>query len=889
MKKNHILILFLFASILGYTQKTIIVGPQNDCNTKGIHKNIHTSSALLELGNSNSLKITTNQHRTLDASRIYNESGQLIWEWKGESRSETWYTKEHYLTVNSSKIKIEFYQGYSDPFCNGFIKVEVLNQKGDVSNVSSTVQKNQSISQTQIETNPEFSIQTSKSELVITYQEFSKALDLFYFAFKSKMTISSPTFDPMKTLLCRGLKKFNALDTKDQIKVDLMIGKTIGGPSANDRDSDWRLTNNYRSELERFYLEFNKIFNDFSNEVNAQLSDDCKTCKKLIEEYYNCFKNKTYMPESEFTALKIKVERCKNQQFEDLNGKTKKYLAILTNEKEGGPSAYNDEYKYRFTNSAHRESIKIIDKRVLNSKDILVKTANGLGVTDPQGFLFIRDQFDSIAPIYFQGDFFYFVKKNDNVKIVNWDGSLLKDIEFDRIVSDENNAFLYARKNGVWYLINEKTFNAQPTNFESVFIKHDLFIVSKNGKLGVLNRSGSLNGDISFDEIKEVPFNKSILIIKSNNLWAITQRSKIKSRPIAPDQFIYASTEILNTEKLILVRANNQLGFFDESGKILFDAKYLDYKFDENNRILMQSKSGWGVYDLIYGTPLSEGSFQSIERFSNKDYYKVSTKDKLGLIEMGGGTILQPLYDKLYNIQVDSEFNDTFLVVSCGSKYGSVSIDKIDLDKIHQVPVQFSSIREVENEWQKNKNNLYNKRLEEQNRIRQEEERIRRELEIAKINEEKNKIQRIRNSNPWGVAIRDYYGGGTVLEIFSDGSGIKIISGQYSGPIKEARQFCAEAFDKKMYLADLSDLTKAFNNEILFPNDEGKNLVWVLGNNTGSYSKYCTMSESAIRSFPLDYNSSTTEYIVRYGNLQNMWDVSGNFQFACTKTIGKHD
>jgi hypothetical protein len=124
MKK--ILVLFiLFTSNFLLSQNQIIVGPQNDCALKNIKKNVHTSSKWFDVTGVTKLKITTFQHRTYDKSSIYNENGVLIWEWNGESYSDTWYRKEHFLDINNAKkIKIEFTQGYSDPFCNGFVQVE---------------------------------------------------------------------------------------------------------------------------------------------------------------------------------------------------------------------------------------------------------------------------------------------------------------------------------------------------------------------------------------------------------------------------------------------------------------------------------------------------------------------------------------------------------------------------------------------------------------------------------------------------------------------------------------------------------------------------------------------------------------------------------------------
>ena len=130
--KKLLLSFLLFLSFLCNAQQSIIVGPQNDCGTKGISKNIHTSSNWFDVSGVAKLKITTIQHRTYDKSRIYNESGNLIWEWGGESLYDTWYEKVHIVAIKENKIRVEFYQGFSDPFCNGLIKVEKVSNENNL-------------------------------------------------------------------------------------------------------------------------------------------------------------------------------------------------------------------------------------------------------------------------------------------------------------------------------------------------------------------------------------------------------------------------------------------------------------------------------------------------------------------------------------------------------------------------------------------------------------------------------------------------------------------------------------------------------------------------------------------------------------------------------------
>jgi len=155
---NKFIIFIFFFNLLcfkSFSQQFTIVGPQNDC-AKGISKNVHTDSKDFVIDGYAKLKITTQQHRFFDNSKIYDAiNGNLIWEWKGESFNDTWYKKEHTIEINAKKIRVEFTQGYRDPFCNGFIKVEKISSD------------NQSTSQNIIEYNDLkiISVQNYKSAL----------------------------------------------------------------------------------------------------------------------------------------------------------------------------------------------------------------------------------------------------------------------------------------------------------------------------------------------------------------------------------------------------------------------------------------------------------------------------------------------------------------------------------------------------------------------------------------------------------------------------------------------------------------------------------------------------------------------------------------------------
>jgi hypothetical protein len=72
-----------------------------------------------------SIEVNTMQHRLYDNSSIYDQNNNLLWSWDGESvPAITWYFKKHIVDVsNNDSIRIEFYQGYGNPFCNGYLHV----------------------------------------------------------------------------------------------------------------------------------------------------------------------------------------------------------------------------------------------------------------------------------------------------------------------------------------------------------------------------------------------------------------------------------------------------------------------------------------------------------------------------------------------------------------------------------------------------------------------------------------------------------------------------------------------------------------------------------------------------------------------------------------------
>jgi len=85
--------------------------------------------------------------------------------------------------------------------------------------------------------------------------------------------------------------------------------------------------------------------------IEQRIPTDKKDCKTSIENYYTNFKKKRMIETNQLSALKYKVQACKNEFYGDWGfmggGKIDEILDILSGVKVGGPSSYGEDSKWR--------------------------------------------------------------------------------------------------------------------------------------------------------------------------------------------------------------------------------------------------------------------------------------------------------------------------------------------------------------------------------------------------------------------------------------------------------------------------------------------------------------------------------------------------------------
>ena len=513
--------------------------------------------------------------------------------------------------------------------------------------------------------------------------------------------------------------------------------------------------------------------------------------------------------------------------------------------------------------------------RFIENKTIIYKKFNTYFINYKESKVFtpVKYELDSISPPI---KIIPLIDKNDG-NLYFYKGIPMLPSKNWYYINDDNEFCRIIKKNGKWGVLfkhnEDEIYQSRNIEYDNIiydsissFSYYGITTAYINDKCGLINQSSKIVLDFKFDKI--IPLSTNYFALQKDNLWGISYLDTIIFQPIYNDYKLIGNNWHLKKE--------DNWGVFSHDGKMLCDFKY--------NKV--------SRFDTFVNKKLFD---------KNIIFAKVQLQNKLGIVDENFDEILAPIYDEIGLINIDSSSKDLFVFVKKDGKYGSVNLDKYKKDDIYNLSANYISIKEIENQINLIKKRIESaRRLAEQNRIADarrlaEENRI---AEARRIAEEKkeaklaelNRFQNIRKSNIWGVAIGDYYKGGRVIEIYEDGSGILIITGYFSTILKEAKEICKSAFERKMYIADLDEIHDAFRLGIF--TEGSKDYAWVVENNTGRYGKYMTIGEKDIISFPGEYSTSRVAYLVERGTIQDMfsgWNEDAKYRCACVKSIGKND
>lgn len=507
--------------VLGQKADSIIVGPQNACNNGGVSKNKHTDIKYFDIEEPTKLKITTLQHRTFDNSKIYNAiDGNLIWEWKGESINDTWYTKEHFIEIATNRIRIEFKQGSYDPFCNGYIKIEKLGNKSS----SNVISNNTNFSSKSAEVNY-INIKNSGSSANINPTLYNcstckEALRLYRLGAGKNINLPIYELSRMRALVSRCFFQYenkgfvgdcDMSNEYKQIKDALLYSSN---PKTNRPGEEWEFDRNTAAKFATYNLPVEKIIREFESVIESELIS-CQDCLASLNELHTSYsyqkentRENRYSKDKTEPALK-KFNSCLDQGvWLDMVERDKSKNCRVTKsiqEKFDELSSINprdSRLKYfRPSRKAFNWPPRLLaynkDSKKFNDFTFITSLCyDGVykkGVFDENGYGLIKPRFDGLGPMYFGNDLYFMtrvdikpldfvanyglVDKNDStilapvydeIKFPNMRTSSLTEVDPFGLSSNLNNNVIFVKKEGKWSVLSTQSNQLRLTTYSDI-------------------------------------------------------------------------------------------------------------------------------------------------------------------------------------------------------------------------------------------------------------------------------------------------------------------------------------------------------------------------------------------------------------------------------------
>ena len=241
------------------------------------------------------------------------------------------------------------------------------------------------------------------------------------------------------------------------------------------------------------------------------------------------------------------------------------------------------------------------------------------GYIDKNNQVIIPFLYDKIQPFSESEAFAY---KDKRVGIIDPDGKVLVPLEYDRI--EKLNEHLYAVTRGRFVgFLNAQKEELLPCKYNYTTME------DKTGKPLIRLRMNT---------------NPRIIYLTNNGdkFGLMDMQGNI----LAPCK--YDALDNFGNNNLARVKRDDKYGFIDANGKEIILPMYdAIWEFPESNRMVLRSDGICSFVDYQTGQPVTSQRFQDMSRY-NDNLFKVELNDKLGMIDLDGNYVLEPIYSQMH-------------------------------------------------------------------------------------------------------------------------------------------------------------------------------------------------------------------------------------------------
>jgi hypothetical protein len=257
--------------------------------------------------------------------------------------------------------------------------------------------------------------------------------------------------------------------------------------------------------------------------------------------------------------------------------------------------------------------------------------------------------------------------------LINSDGQLVKEADYEAIGDFKNYGYAIMQKNGGVGVLDKNGNEIVPPEYRDVKILDSLLVAVmdmgewmvinlegkiilnkgytrlklwgdkylafvKDGKWGIVSMEGK---EIAKPEYDEISFedNRIFLTIKGKLLGLLSQTGA----EILPN---IANEIKIENENLFFFRENNFWGAVDFNGNKIIDTKYDAWRPLSDNYIKLVADSKLSLFSLSCSRIINQSTYDDFYTFSEK-YIIVKKKRRLGLMDWCGNLVLFPRYSEI--------------------------------------------------------------------------------------------------------------------------------------------------------------------------------------------------------------------------------------------------
>lgn len=262
---------------------------------------------------------------------------------------------------------------------------------------------------------------------------------------------------------------------------------------------------------------------------------------------------------------------------------------------------------------------------------------NLYGIIDFNKSMIFDNKYLDIKSIYSSNK--YAVKIDKNYRVVDKQGKILTDTEFEDILDILGEQIIYKEKNkyGVITINGEKI--VEPEYEDLQFINNNFFIAQKNEKYGVISSNGDLEIDFKYEKMKYSKLAGVLIAKKENNQY-----------------------DLFDSNMNLKLTANS-VEMNDDYMKIQLtgETKYYNFKFEEkdiqtiliNNSLYTKEKNGkYGFVDEK-GNVVVDYKYDDATEFNKYGFAGVKINGVWGAINIKGEVVIEPKYNLDNNKEID--------------------------------------------------------------------------------------------------------------------------------------------------------------------------------------------------------------------------------------------